>query len=139
MLFNVCLYLPSFPSRHDWRKSDSSVDGEPQGNWRWNSNSRGLISGKCPLLFPHRRQNAPESLLAGSRTWHYEQNERENRDTTPLRIKVIHALYYSALVYHVSCIEHGNGHKNKQINKTNTHKTKKTCGTILSMKEQAIY
>ena len=65
MLFNVCLYLPSFPFRHDWRKSDSSVDGEPQGNWRWNSNSRGLISSKCPLLFPPRRQNAPESLLAG--------------------------------------------------------------------------
>ena len=25
-------------------KSDSSVDGEPQGNWRWNSNSRGVIA-----------------------------------------------------------------------------------------------
>ena len=24
-------------NRADWRKSDSSVDGEPQGNWRWNS------------------------------------------------------------------------------------------------------
>ena len=29
-----------FSHRADWRKSDSSVDGEPQWNWRWNSNSR---------------------------------------------------------------------------------------------------
>ena len=34
-LFDSC----SFPLRADWRKSDSSVDGEPQGNWRRNSNS----------------------------------------------------------------------------------------------------
>ena len=39
-LSNVCLHLRSFPLRADWRKSNSSVDGEPQGNWRWNSNSR---------------------------------------------------------------------------------------------------
>ena len=34
----------SFLLRVDWRKSDSSVDGEPQGNWRWNSNSRGIVA-----------------------------------------------------------------------------------------------
>ena len=34
-LFDSC----SFPLRADWRKSDSSVDKEPQGNWRRNSNS----------------------------------------------------------------------------------------------------
>ena len=33
---NVCLHLCSFPLRADWRKSESSVDGEPQGNWRLN-------------------------------------------------------------------------------------------------------
>ena len=26
----------SFPLHADWQKSDSSVEGEPQGNWRWN-------------------------------------------------------------------------------------------------------
>ena len=36
----------SFPLRTDWRKSDSSVDGEPRGNWRWSSNS------KLSFLFP---------------------------------------------------------------------------------------
>ena len=25
-------------------ETDSSVNGEPQGNWRWNSNSRGVIA-----------------------------------------------------------------------------------------------
>ena len=38
--FNVCLRSRSFPLHADWRKSDSSVDREPQGNWSWNSNSR---------------------------------------------------------------------------------------------------
>ena len=44
MFFNVCLHLSSFPLRADWRKFDSSVDGEPQGNWRWNSNSRDVVA-----------------------------------------------------------------------------------------------
>ena len=30
--------------RADWRKSDSSVDGEPQGNWRRNLNSRDVVA-----------------------------------------------------------------------------------------------
>ena len=36
--------------RADWRKYDSSVEGKPQGNWRWNSNSRdvvGSITSRC--------------------------------------------------------------------------------------------
>ena len=41
---NVCLHLCSFPLRADWRKSESSVDGEPQGNWRLNLNSRDLVA-----------------------------------------------------------------------------------------------
>ena len=28
----------------DWRKSTCSVDREPQGNWRWNSNSRDVVA-----------------------------------------------------------------------------------------------
>ena len=31
-VFNVCLHLCSFLLLADWRNSDSSVDGEPQGN-----------------------------------------------------------------------------------------------------------
>ena len=38
------LHSHSFPLRSDWGKTDSSVNGEPQGNWRWNSNSRGVIA-----------------------------------------------------------------------------------------------
>ena len=34
VFFNVCLHSCSFPLYTNWRKSDSSTDGEPQGNWR---------------------------------------------------------------------------------------------------------
>ena len=51
--FLVFLYSRPFPYRADWRKSDSSVDGEPQGNWRWNSNSRERRS--CKLSPPAER------------------------------------------------------------------------------------
>ena len=52
VLLNVCLHSRSFPLRTDWWKSDHSVDGEPQGNWRWNSNSRDVILLQAPLPFP---------------------------------------------------------------------------------------
>ena len=41
---NVSLHSRSFPLRADWRKLDSSVDGEPQGNWKQNSNSRDVVT-----------------------------------------------------------------------------------------------
>ena len=56
--FSVSVYI-----RADWRKSDSSVDREPQGNWRWNSNSNDVVASS-PSFLPPRRQSAPESLLA---------------------------------------------------------------------------
>ena len=41
-----------FPLCADWQKFDSSVSGEPQGNWRWNSNSRDVVASppyfSCP-------------------------------------------------------------------------------------------
>ena len=52
-VFHGFLHSRSFPYRADWRKSDSSVDGEPQGNWRWNSNSRERRS--CKLSHPPER------------------------------------------------------------------------------------
>ena len=36
----------------DWRKLDSSVDGEPQGNWRWNSNHRDVVRSSSFLAQP---------------------------------------------------------------------------------------
>ena len=38
VFFNVCLHSHLFLLCTDWRKSDSLVDREPQGNWRRNSN-----------------------------------------------------------------------------------------------------
>ena len=48
VFFNVCLHSRSFPLRADWRKPDRSVDGEPQGNWRQNSNSRDVVPFPVP-------------------------------------------------------------------------------------------
>ena len=50
-----CLYLRSFPLGADWQKSDSSVDGEPQGNWRRNSNSRDVVASFPSFCCPAAR------------------------------------------------------------------------------------
>ena len=55
VFYNVCLHSRWFPLCAHWRKSDSSVDREPQGNWRWNSNSRDVLASSpnyCLLPFP---------------------------------------------------------------------------------------
>ena len=44
VFLNVYLHSGSFPLRADWRKLDGSVDGEPQGNWKYNSNSRDVVA-----------------------------------------------------------------------------------------------
>ena len=62
--FQCLLKFAIFSLRGDWRKSDSSVDGEPQGNWRRNSNSGDVVASGS-YLFPPRRQSVPKSLLAG--------------------------------------------------------------------------
>ena len=55
VISNVCLNSRSFPLRADWRKSDSSVDGEPQGNWRWNSNSGDVVASSPSFSRPAAR------------------------------------------------------------------------------------
>ena len=52
---NVCLHLDTFPPRADWRKSESTVDGEPQGNWRRNSNSRDVVASSPSFSGPAAR------------------------------------------------------------------------------------
>ena len=44
-----------FRLRADWRKSESSVDGEPQGDWRWNSNSRNVVASSPSFSPPPAR------------------------------------------------------------------------------------
>ena len=55
MFFNVCLHSRLFPLHSDWRKSDSSVDGEPQGNHRRNSNSRDVVASSPSFSRPIAR------------------------------------------------------------------------------------
>ena len=48
LFYNYCRrVLRSFLLRDDWWKFHSTVDREPQGNCRWNSNSRDVV-GSCP-------------------------------------------------------------------------------------------
>ena len=58
-VFNVCLHSRSFHLRADWRKSDSSDDAEPQGDWNWNSNSRGEEASSPPVLISRLADRAP--------------------------------------------------------------------------------
>ena len=51
MIFNVCLHSRLFPLCADGQKSESSVDGEKKGNWRWNSNSGDVVAS--PPSFSH--------------------------------------------------------------------------------------
>ena len=39
----TCLHSRSLQRRADWQKSDSSVDGEQHGYWKWNSNYRDVF------------------------------------------------------------------------------------------------
>ena len=57
--FNVCLPSRSLALRADWRKCDSSVDGEPLGNWRWNSNFREPVASSTSLCCPAATARAP--------------------------------------------------------------------------------
>ena len=62
VFFYVCLHSRSLLLGADWRKYDSSVDGEPQGNWRWNSNSRGVVTSSPSFSRPAAR--APRSACS---------------------------------------------------------------------------
>ena len=53
---NVCLHSRSFPLRTDWRKSDSSVDGEPQGNWKWKLKFKDVVESPPSFSCPAARE-----------------------------------------------------------------------------------
>ena len=56
MLVNIS---QSFMLRTDWRKSDSSVNREQQGNWSWNSHSRDVVASS-PSFLPAPLPPPPE-------------------------------------------------------------------------------
>ena len=67
---NASLHSPSFPLRADWRKSDSSVDGEPQVNWRRNALSGDVVASSpsfsCPAArAPRRAYSQVRQLING--------------------------------------------------------------------------
>ena len=48
-------------------KSDTSVDGEPQGNWRWNSNSRDVVASSPSFSRPTLR--VPWRVHSQAKAW----------------------------------------------------------------------
>ena len=48
-------------------KSDTSVDGEPQGNWRWNSNSRDVVASSPSFSRPTLR--VPRRVHSQAKAW----------------------------------------------------------------------
>ena len=60
-LAEMTLVMTSLPLAHvfplcaDWQKFDSSVNGEPQGNWRWNSNSGDVVASSPSFCCPTTR------------------------------------------------------------------------------------
>ena len=59
MCFSIFVYICTLSTSH-WsalRLIDSSVDMEPQRNWRWNSNSRDVVAS--PPSFFHPTTKAP--------------------------------------------------------------------------------
>ena len=69
VFFNVCLHSCWFPLCADWWKSDSSVDVEPLGNWRQNSNFRdvALLPFFCPAAARAPRSACSQATSVTSR------------------------------------------------------------------------
>ena len=63
--FSMFVYILAhyFPLFADSQKSDSSVNRKPQGNWRWNLNSRHVV--QALPSFPAPPPECPQSLLSG--------------------------------------------------------------------------
>ena len=55
VFFNLCFHSCLFLLHADWQKSDSSVDREPWGNWRWNSNSNDIVASSPSFSCPAAR------------------------------------------------------------------------------------
>ena len=94
MFFNVCLHSRSFllHSISLAEIENSSVDGEPQGNWRWNSNSRDIVASSPS--FPHQTPVCPGEL-----TWRllYFPHPLEKPNADRLVSSVVNSLLISYL------------------------------------------
>ena len=62
VFFNACFHSRSFPLRADWRKSDSTVDAEPQGT----SNSRDVVASS--LSFSRSAARAPRRAYSKAKS-----------------------------------------------------------------------
>ena len=72
MFFSVCLHSRSFLLCANWQKSDSSVKVEPQGNYRWNSNSKApqRACSQANLTWAKHRQITWKTLTFSCKSSH---------------------------------------------------------------------
>ena len=75
VFFNVCLNSRSFPLRADWRKSDSSIDGEQPGNWKGNSNSGDVVTSS-PLFSHHAARATRRVTPINRKKWHWNETKK---------------------------------------------------------------
>ena len=59
--------MMSLTLAHDWWKFDSSVNGQLQGNWRWNSNSSNIVASSPSFSRPAAR--APRRACSQAKKW----------------------------------------------------------------------
>ena len=83
-------------------KSDSSVDREPQGNWRWNSNSRDVVASS-PSISLLLVENVATPLMASTPgfepgPWHYWE---ASVLTTAPPLLLIHLIVFLSLYFSV--------------------------------------
>ena len=68
---NVCVHSHSFLLCTDSQKSESSVKEEPQGNWRWSTNSRDVVASSLPFSCPATKvpQRACSQVILINVSW----------------------------------------------------------------------
>ena len=107
MVFNVCLHSRSFPLRADWRKSDSSVDGESQGNWNLKFQRRSCDSLCGSNLVPRVLSYPPYGAREGRREpWERGWHGRRLKEKGKLPWELARRLNLVTLVQHKSDENH---------------------------------
>ena len=101
VFFNVCLHSRSFLLLAVWRKSDSSVEGNPQGNWRRNWNTRDVVASSPSFSRPAAR--APRSACSQA-NWHEKSfsflKDSKKRDVVPLTsLKIVGTRLLSKITF----------------------------------------
>jgi len=93
-----CLHSRSFPLGANWPKSDSSVDGELRGNWRWSSNSRDVVASSPSYSRPAARAPQRACLQAKWRVTMLRHGEEDAPGRGKRNIRTNHELVRNLVI-----------------------------------------